>query len=171
MLVVHSFAHLGHDHGFPVLSTILVKGPLLEDIQWPCSWKTCHLVLFHLISFWIYTVFGSNCKMQNLYSSQTIWKKVMKFSVNIGNMWRFLYVKAQIIVLKRWRAKKYWKKTHLLSRLIFPHFLWKELFLSAWNCFAFQQKLLDLFSMTHVKLCIIYLLHILRKNSTSQKKI
>ena len=34
----------------------------------------------------IYTVFGSECEMQNLYSSLTTWKKVMKFSVNISNM-------------------------------------------------------------------------------------
>ena len=34
----------------------------------------------------IYTVFGSECEMQNLYSSLTTWKKVMKFSVNITNM-------------------------------------------------------------------------------------
>ena len=42
--------------------------------------------------------------------------------------------------------------------------------LSAWNCFAFQQKLLDLFSITDVNVCIIYLLHILRKKQHLPKK-
>ena len=56
VFVVHSLAPLRHDHGFPVLFTIPVKSPLVEDIQSPCSWKKCHLVLFHLISIWIYWI-------------------------------------------------------------------------------------------------------------------
>ena len=34
----------------------------------------------------IYTVFQSNCQMQNLYSSQTTSLKVSKFSVYVDNM-------------------------------------------------------------------------------------
>ena len=44
------------------------------------------------------TFFGLDYKMQNLNSSYTTKKKIMKFLVNIGNMWRFMQFKAQIIV-------------------------------------------------------------------------